>query len=425
MFDKRLLKSLVLEQKKALMAEESGVPREKYVELMTHLPIPHALIIAGLRRAGKSTLLLQLIKNEYQWDVYYFNLEDERLIGFTVQDFNTLHEIMMELYGERKVFFLDEIQNIPEWERFVRRLQNEKIKFIITGSNASLLSKELGTKLTGRHIQIELFPYSFKEFLNYHAIPHNEHSLLITSERALLKKQFNDYMQYGGIPEYVTYRLPHILTTLYENIIYKDIIVRYEIHAVRAFRELSIYLMSNVGTLISYTKLKNVLHLGSVNTVKNYIHYLENSYLILTIDSYAYSVLKQTISQKKIYAIDTGLIHAMSIQFSRNSGKHLENMVFLELRRRYALIFYYRTKHNLEVDFVIQQDKNTTMLIQVCESLVNEKTRQRELTALTTAMSELGINKGMILTLDESEIIEFPQNQVITVIPVYQWLILQ
>ncbi len=231
-------------------------------------------------------------------------------------------------------------------------------------------------------------------------------------------------MQYGGIPEYVTYRLPHILTTLYENIIYKDIIVRYEIHAVRAFRELSIYLMSNVGTLISYTKLKNVLHLGSVNTVKNYIHYLENSYLILTIDSYAYSVLQRTISQKKIYAIDTGLIHAMSIQFSRNSGKHLENMVFLELRRRYPLIFYYRTKNNLEVDFVIQQDRNTTMLIQVCESLVNDKTRQRELTALTTAMSELGINKGMILTLDESETIEFPKNQVITVIPVYQWLIL-
>ncbi len=188
MFDKQLLKSLVLEQKKALMAEESGVPREKYVELMTHLPIPHALIISGLRRAGKSTLLLQLIKNEYQGDVYYFNLEDERLIGFTVQDFNTLHEIMIELYGERTVFFLDEIQNIPEWERFVRRLQNEKIKFIITGSNASLLSKELGTKLTGRHIQIELFPYSFKEFLNYHAIQYNEHSLLITSERSLLKK---------------------------------------------------------------------------------------------------------------------------------------------------------------------------------------------------------------------------------------------
>jgi predicted AAA+ superfamily ATPase len=423
MFDNQLLKSLILEQKKALMAEDSGVQRDKYAELMTHLPIPHALVIAGLRRAGKSTLLLQLIKNEYNWDVYYFNLEDERLVGFTVQDFNTLHELMIELYGERTIFFLDEIQNIPEWERFVRRLQKEKFKFIITGSNASLFSKELGTKLTGRYVQIELLPYSFKEFLNYYQVKYNENSFLITSERALLKKQFNEYMQFGGIPEYVTYRLPHILTTLYENIIYKDIIVRYEIHAVRAFRELALYLISNIGTLISYTKLKNALNLGSVNTVKNYLHYLENSYLILTIGSYAYSILQQTISQKKVYAIDTGLIHAMSIQFSRNTGKYLENIVYLELRRRYELIFYYRTAKNLEVDFLVQEGKKIIQLIQVCESLTNGKTRQRELTALTTAMIELGIKKGLILTLDDTETIDLPQHQVVTVMPVYQWLL--
>ncbi len=423
MFDKQLLKSLILEQKKDLMAEDSGVQRDKYAELITHLPIPHALVITGLRRAGKSTLLLQLIRNEYNWDVYYFNLEDERLVGFTVQDFNALHEIMIELYGERSIFFLDEIQNIPEWERFVRRLQKGKFKFVITGSNASLLSKELGTKLTGRHIQVELFPYSFKEFLNYHQMKYNENSFLITSERALLKKQFNEYMQFGGIPEYVTYRLPHILTTLYENIIYKDIIVRYEIHAIRPFRELALYLISNIGTLISYTKLKNVLNLGSVNTVKNYIHYLENSYLILAIDSYAYSILQQTISQKKVYAIDTGLVHAMSIQFSRNTEKYLENVVFLELRRRYELIFYYRTANNLEIDFLVQEGKKITHLIQVCESVTNEKTRQRELTALTTAMTELGIKNGLILTLNETETIVLSQHQTVTVLPVYQWLL--
>lgn len=423
MFDKQLLKSLVFEQKKALMAEDSGVPRDKYAELVTHLPIPHALVIAGLRRAGKSTLLLQLIKNEYNWDVYYFNLEDERLVGFTVQDFNALYEIMMELYGERSVFFLDEIQNIPEWERFVRRLQQEKIKFIITGSNASLLSKELGTKLTGRYVQIELLPYSFKEFLHYHQVNYSENSFLITNERALLKKQFNEYLQFGGMPEYVTYRLPHILTTLYENILYKDIIVRYEIHSVRAFRELALYLISNIGTLISFTKLKNALNLGSVNTVKNYLHYLENSYLILTIDSYAYSVLQQTISQKKVYAIDTGLVNAMSIQFSRNSGKYLENIVYLELRRRYELIYYYRTANNLEIDFLVKEGMTIAQLIQVCEALTNETTRQRELTALTTAMSELGIKRGFILTLDETETIEFPEHQVVTVMPVYQWLL--
>jgi predicted AAA+ superfamily ATPase len=423
LINKQLLKSIILEQREALSAEGADTPREQYAALKAQLHIPHALIICGLRRAGKSTLLLQLITQEYQWNAFYFNLEDERLIGFSVEDFNMLHEVMIELYGDKRIFFLDEIQNIPDWERFVRRLQNLKMKFVITGSNASLLSKELGTKLTGRHVEIELFPYSFREFLASKNISYTENSLLITVERALLKNNFNEYMQIGGIPEYVTYRVPHILTTLYDNILFKDIIVRYEIHSVRAFRELALYLMSNVGTLISYTKLKNSLNLGSVNTVKNYIYYLENSFLIFTIDSYAYSMLQRTVSQKKIYAIDTGLINALSIQFSRNSGKLLENMVYLELRRRYKLICYYRTNNNLEIDFVIQESKKVTQLIQVCESLSNEKTRERELTALTTAMSELGLTHGMILTLDESDIIKLNQNQIIHVVPVYQWLI--
>jgi predicted AAA+ superfamily ATPase len=420
-FDKQLLKSLVLEQKKSLIAERQGIAREKYSELIAHLPIPHALIIAGLRRAGKSTMLLQLIEQEFHGDVYYFDLEDERLVGFTVQDFNTLYAVMLELYGEKKVFFLDEVQNILEWERFVRRLQDDKVKFVITGSNASLLSVELGTKLTGRYVQIELFPYSFREFLNACEISFNENSFLITNERALLKKQFNEYMQVGGIPEFVAYRAPHILTTLYENIIYKDIIVRYELHAVRAFRELAIYLMSNIGSLISYTKLKNILNLGSVNTVKNYIHYLENAYLIFTIDGYAYSVLQQTVSQKKVYAIDTGLVQAVSIQFSANTGRYIENIVFLELRRRYQEIYYYRTQNNLEVDFLVRV-KHKILLIQVCESLSQEKTRQRELTALTTAMTELNIQQGLILTLDEHETVSI-ENHEITVMPIYQWLL--
>lgn len=423
MFDRQLLKGLILEQKKILQTEETGVPREKYDELMAHLPIPHALVIAGLRRAGKSTLLLQLIQKAYRGDVYYFNLEDERLVGFTAQDFNTLYEIMLELYGECAAFFLDEIQNIPEWERFVRRLQNEKIKFIITGSNASLLSKELGTKLTGRHVQIELFPYSFSEFLQYHKIKFNDQSYFITTERALIKKKFNEYMQFGGIPEYVTYQVPHILTALYENIIYKDIIVRYEIHSIRAFRELALYLMNNTGTRISYEKLKNALKLGSVNTVKNYIHYLENAYLIFTIDSYAYSILKKIVSQKKFYVVDTGLVHAVSTEFSRNTGKYLENIVFLGLRREYLSIHYYHTENNLEVDFIVQQGNKVVLLIQVCESLSNEKTRQRELAALIKAMEELGVKTGHILTLDESEEITLPDGKRIMVIPVYQWLL--
>ncbi len=424
MLDKLFLKGLILEQKKALMLEEVGVVRAKYAELVAYLPTPHALIISGLRRAGKSTLLLQLIKKQYDGDVYYFNFEDERLIDFTVEDFNNLYEVMIELYGKQSLFFLDEVQIVSGWERFVRRLQNEKMKFIITGSNASLLSRELGTKLTGRHIQIELLPYSFKEFLNYFNVEYDKNNIFITSERGLLKNKFNEYMRIGGIPEYVTYQFPHILSSLYENILYKDIIVRYEIQSVRAFRELAIYLINNIGTFISYTKIKNVLQLGSINTVKNYVHYLENSYLIFTIESYDYSILKQKISQKKVYVIDAGLVNIMSTQFSRNTGRCLENIVFLELRRRYQSIYYYKTEDKLEVDFVVQEGKKIISLIQVCETLNNETTRHRELTALQVAMKELNVSEGLILTLDESGIIEFSQHTKVTIMPIYQWLIL-
>lgn len=377
-----------------------------------------------MRRAGKSTLLLQLISSHFKWnEIYYFNFEDERLINFTVQDFNYLYETMIELYGLKKIFFFDEIQNVPEWERFVRRLSDEKIKFIITGSNASLLSKELGTKLTGRYVQVELLPYSFKEFLSYHKINYTENSYAITTERAIIKKYFNEYLLNGGIPEYITYQSPELLIMLYENIIYKDILVRYEVHDVRAFRELARYLMSNIGTLISYSKLKHILNLGSVNTVKNYLHYLENSYLILTIESYAYSVLKQTISQKKIYVIDTGLANKVGIQFSPNTGKYLENIVFLELRQRFTHIYYYKTANQLEVDFLVLENKKVQLLIQVCETLTNEKTRQREINALKTAMIELNLSKAILLTLDESEEIHLGPKQIIVILPVYQWLL--
>lgn len=413
-----LLKQVLLEQKRAHKGEPLGIERHRLTEIESYVSLPHVVIIMGIRRSGKSTLLRQILKKFYGDDLYYLDFEDERLLDFTAQDFNTLYELFIELNGIKTVFFLDEIQNVSDWELFVRRMHREKNKVFITGSNAILLSSELSTKLTGRHVVIELLPFSFREYLQYAGVVVHKESLMITQDRALIKRSFNEFLEHGGMPEYLEHKNPIVLQTVYENILFKDVIARYQIKDVKALRELSLFLLSNAGTQISYTNLKDLLGLGSLNTVKNYIHYLENAYLIFTLSQFSFSVGKQTSAQKKIYAIDTGIIKHIAFQFSKNTGKHLENMVYLELRRRYKEIYYYRTKQNLEVDFLIREGIQIRSLIQVTESLTDPKTRERELKALTQAMQELKVENGLILTLDERE-----QIGNIEVVPIYEWLL--
>jgi predicted AAA+ superfamily ATPase len=417
--DRSLLKQIILEQKRDLQAKTNGVKRHRLSEIEPLISLPHIVIIMGIRRVGKSTLLRQILKKLYRDDLYYLDFEDERLIDFTAKDFNTLYETFIELYGLKTVFFLDEIQNVPDWELFVRRLHREKNKLFLTGSNAILLSSELSTKLTGRHVVIELLPFSFKEYLKISGISIHKDSLMITQDRALLKRSFNTYLEEGGMPEYLENKNPIVLQTVYENILFKDVIARYQIKAVKALRELSLFLLTNVGSPISYSNLQKMLALGSINTLKNYIHYLENAYLIFTLSQFSFSVGTQTIAHKKVYAVDTGFIKYVAFQFSKNSGKYLENVVYLELRRRYKEeLYYYRTKNNLEVDFLIRQGTKIISLIQVTESLSDPKTREREIKALTQAMQELKVEKGLILTLDEKETLCS-----IEVIPIYEWLL--
>ncbi len=303
----------------------------------------------------------------------------------------------------------------------MRRIHREKNKVFITGSNASLLSSELSTRLTGRHIVVELLPFSFREYLQYHQVTYNQKSFFITQEKAILKKCFNEFLENGGMPEYLEHKNPLVLQHVYENILYKDVIVRYEVKEVKAIRELTLDLLSNIGTPLSYTKMKNNLNLGSVNTVKNYIHYLENAYLIFTLDRFSFSVSQQSLQQKKVYAIDTGLVKQIAFHFSKKQGRHLENIVYLELRRRYKDIFYYKTEDNLEVDFLVREGTKIVLLIQVTESLKDQKTREREYKALAQAMKELRVERGLILTQNEEPADpEFPE---IEVQAIYQWLL--
>jgi uncharacterized protein len=418
------LKKIILEQEKNIKMTSFGATRACLASIANFIDNPQALIITGVRRGGKSTLLAQIMHKYYPDGVYYLSFEDERLINFQVEDFNYLYETFVELYGERKVFFFDEIQNVQQWEAFVRRMQDNGFKFFITGSNSNLLSSELATKLTGRSISIELLPFSFPEFLNFKNVTLENNYLYDTATRGLLKKYFHEYLIHGGIPLYVLYKNTEILKSIYDDILYKDVIARYEIKEIKAMRELAVILFSNMASLFSYNKLKNILKLGSPNTVKNYVEYLEKTFLVFTVNRYTPSLAQQTIANKKIYCVDNGMVESISFQFSKNSGKYLENLVFLELRRRGHEIFYYKTNDDFEVDFLLRQGTEITELIQVTEHLNDKETRDREIRSLTKAMQETGCKNCLILTLDNTETIDLPNlNANINVLPIYQWLL--
>ncbi|MFU8773291.1 MAG: ATP-binding protein [Anaerolineales bacterium] len=418
-WSKDQIKAMLLEQQQAFWQRETGVERKQLGEIESAIPSPHALVISGLRRVGKSTLLAQLAHRLGEERFYYVNFEDDRFLGFQAEDANDLYQALVELFSERKVFIIDEVQNVTGWEHFVRRFMDQGIKFIIAGSNASLLSRELGTRLTGRYVPVELFPFSFVEFLHFkgYAIP--DLTRLTTVKTAHMQQALNEYLRQGGIPEPLKYPELPLLRTLYDDILYRDIATRYRIEEVRALKELAFYLMSNPTSQVSFNKLKEQLRLGSVNTIKNYIEYLENSWLIFTMNVYAYSVKRQQIAAKKVYSIDTGLVNAVGFSFSPNTGKLMENAAFLALRRKTHEIYYYTTPAGYEVDFYLPE---SGQLVQVAQSMDNSGTREREIRALTDAMNALGLSSGLILTDSNNETIT-RNGFTITIHSLAEWLL--
>ncbi|MCK5314268.1 MAG: ATP-binding protein [Anaerolineales bacterium] len=394
-WSKEHIKAMLLEQLQVFWALDTGIPRTQMTEIDRASHLPHAVIISGLRRVGKSTLLAQLAHRLGEGVFYYLNFEDDRFLGFEASDANDLYQVLLELFGERRIFILDEVQNIPNWEHFVRRFIDMGFKFYITGSNASLLSRELGTRLTGRYMPVELFPFSFAEFMQFRHVAIPDLERLTTIEIGRLQHLLSEYIRLGGIPDPLKYPELPLLRRLYDDVLYRDIATRYRIEEVQALKELAFYLMSNPAGLVSFNKLKGQFRLGSVNTIKNYIEYLENSWLIFTINVYDYSIKRQQIAPKKVYPIDTGLANAVGFAFSANTGKLLENSVFLALRRCTPEIYYYSTPGGYEVDFYLPE---TCQLIQVAQNLENPSTREREVRALIDAMQSLGHRRGLILT---------------------------
>ena len=412
-------KQIVTEQKQEIpiLTKTGWVTRgqESAVNINSRL----VQVITGVRRCGKSTLA----HRAFAGIPYAFcNFDDERLSGLKPDQLNLILEALYAVYGDFKYLILDEIQNVENWHLFINRLLRNDIRIIITGSNSKLLSKELATHLTGRYSTIEMFPYSFREFLS--AKGFNEPGEPTARSYGLMIRHFNEFLTDGGFPEIVSGEHKDTYAgNLFEAIVTRDIIYRYDIRNVRTFREIARYLALNFGTEISYNRIKNLFGLGSENTAKNYVSYLEEAWLILTLPKFSYKN-QESLKYRKTYVIDNSFTGITGPRFSQNSGRLLENVVFLELIRGARLkgyeVFYY--KKVVEVDFVVYQEMKVLELIQVAQQVSDEKTRQREVRSLLAASEDLKTDLLTIITLDESyELTE--KGRTIRVVRIADWLL--
>jgi len=409
---KEILKRVIFEQQAEL--------NKSYIDRVfpeTLLSCNEIIVISGIRRCGKSVLLNQIRKSQVEQD-YYINFDDERFLHFTIEDFQLLHEVFIELFGSQSIFYFDEIQNIKGWERFVRRLYDSGNKIFVTGSNATLLSRELGTHLTGRYIQYELFPFSFAEYLEISHLKVLEKDFYTTEGRAILSKAFNAYFVDGGFPQYIENKNDEYLKSLYESILYRDIMIRNKLTNETEILELVHYLASNISKMSSFNSLSTTIGVKSPTTVKNYVDYIENTYLIFSINKFDYSLKVQIQNPKKFYFIDNAIIRKLGFSFSENNGRLLENLVYINLRRMGQELFYH--KSNYECDFIIRENNNVTAAIQVCYSLASEETKKREVQGLLEALNAYNLQEGIIITMNEDY--EYVENtKKIKVLPAWKW----
>ncbi|MDF1576758.1 MAG: ATP-binding protein [Bacteroidales bacterium] len=368
------------------------------MELTDH----HVRILTGIRRCGKSTVLLQIARKHSRFN--YLSFEDPRLSTFVVNDFFKLEKIFGRA-GSSELFFFDEIQNVDGWERYVRVLHDKKKKVIVTGSNAKILSKELGTSLTGRQISLEVFPFSYLEYLTHFDLNAGIES-------------FSGYFQMGGMPEFLNTKNKDVLLNLYNDLIYRDIVVRHSLRSPKIVRELGVYLASNIGKEFSYNNLSNIFELGSSNTIASYISYFEDAYLFFAVPRFSFSLKQRAKNPKKVYGIDTGLLALLSMSFSKDQGRLLENLVFIHFKRLGKEIAYYRQKG--ECDFIVSVSKKLEMAVQVCYDL-NADNLPREVNGLAEALKELDLSEGFIFTFKQKDELE-KDGKTIHVIPVWEWM---
>jgi predicted AAA+ superfamily ATPase len=406
------LEELVLSQKESFLSRDPGIPREIATERFRKTD--QIVVITGIRRCGKSTLMRQL-SAQYS-NFLYINFDDDRLMDFSLSDFPALMLLFEKTSPGVKVLFIDEIQNVAGWERFIRRIHDEGYKVFLTGSNANLLSAELGTHLTGRYTTITLYPFSFRECLRFRSVSTDR---ITEKKKAAVLGEFDRYLTGGGFPEYLKYGDLEYLKRIYDDILFRDIISRYGIREVKGFRQLAHYLFTNTANTATYNALKNILGFKSVVSVRDYIGFLEEAYLVFECFRYDFSLKKQYVNEKKLYCIDTGMRNAVAFRFSDDRGRMLENLVYIELLRREKSVYFFRNPK--ECDFITEDKGTVTGAIQVCFELSREN-RDRELVGLAGAMSMHALADGIILTYNQEETI-IQDDSSIRVLPVWRWLI--
>ncbi|MEM5811668.1 MAG: ATP-binding protein [Candidatus Aenigmatarchaeota archaeon] len=399
---------------------EREVERNKLKKYLLH---PNILAILGIRRCGKSIFSLQIFEGEKYG---YINFDDERLTEFTTKDFEKLLQSFYELYGEIDHIILDEPHNIHAWELFANRLRRTK-KVIITGSNSKLLSGELATHLTGRYIDFTLFPFSFREFLQYNDIIFENENLYSTKRLALVKNSLNNYLKIGGLPEAYLFG-KEILVRIFSDIVEKDILKRLKIKKKATFKELAKYLIANSSSETTFSKLRNIFNIKDLHTIKDWINEMENAYLIKLINRFSPKLKEQFIAPKKVYCIDVGIVNTIGFKMSQNIGKLIENLVAIELLRKKNYwfnnweIFYWKDYQQNEVDFLIKNGLEIKQLIQVTYASSKDEIEKREIKALVKASEQLKCKDLLIITWDYEDELNV-ENKTIKYIPLWKWLL--
>ena len=374
-------------------------------------------LITGPRRSGKSTQALLMLRGK---NFAYLNFDDNALLSRW--DEELVMAMLSDVYPSYEYLLLDEVQNLDNWDLWVSKLYRNGVNMVITGSNAKLLSSEMATVLTGRYLQVQMYPFSLGEFFDYFQL-HPSRSEVKTQQ---LKQAQDDYLRNGGYPETVEARsiTQSYLSTLFDSIVWKDVAKRHKVRNVTDLNDLAMYLVSNFCNPLSYNDVATDLGLSSVSTTKKYMGYLNEPYLFFYLPRYNNKLKLMKKAPQKVYLVDNGFVAAKAFSLSENLGRLLENQVFVELLRRgydtEKSLFYYRSRNDKETDFVTRNGNRIESLIQVCYDLSSPKTEKREVDSLIECAGELKCDNLYIITWDEERTIE-KDGYVIQVVPVMRW----
>lgn len=414
--EKGKLREVIFDQQKIFENTSELIERE--ISLDSYLKGNEIVVISGVRRCGKSSLL-KIISKKMKEKYVYINFDDIRFSDFAIENFQDIEDVVAEIHGVsvKIVYFLDEIQNIKLWEKWVNNLYTKKVKVFVTGSNSSLLSSEISTYLTGRNKVIKLFPFSFREFLLLKKIKKDYKT---AEDRRLIYNAFNEYFEKGGFPLVLINDDIMLSKQYFEDVLNRDIIKRYNIKKIKEFNDLVLYLFSNISKTYSYSALKQISGIKSLSMINNYIEYLRRSFLSDTICKFDYSIKKQRVSSSKFYSMDNSFLKTIAFNFSENSGRRLENLVFIELKRIGMDVYYHLEKK--ECDFIIKEGLKIIEVVQVCLKLDSTDTKEREINGLIEAMNKFKLKEGLILTMDEERELNMDGKKIL-IKPVWKWLL--